>query len=93
MKFGPWLRELRKADHQSQRDLADRMNLPALTITSWEMGKSTPHPDLLPALATALRVDIKHLLTRDDWLLVDMERRYQHEQQQRRGTAGGEEGR
>lgn len=38
-------------------------NSPKLqAIYSWEQGKATPHMDLLPAIAKALKVSIRDLL-------------------------------
>jgi len=56
------VRELRKARHLSQRQVAKRMQVPRTYISKIENGKAIPTVGSLERLAAALEVDVCHLV-------------------------------
>jgi transcriptional regulator with XRE-family HTH domain len=56
------VRELRRARHLSQRQLAGRMQVPRTYISKIENGKAIPTLGSLERLATALSVDVRQLV-------------------------------
>jgi transcriptional regulator with XRE-family HTH domain len=56
------VREIRKARHLSQRQLASRMQVPRTYISKIENGKAIPTLGSLERLAVALEVEVKALL-------------------------------
>ncbi|HZB87155.1 MAG TPA: helix-turn-helix transcriptional regulator [Terracidiphilus sp.] len=56
------VREIRRARHLSQRQLAGRMQVPRTYISKIENGKAIPTLGSLDRLATALEVDISQLV-------------------------------
>jgi transcriptional regulator with XRE-family HTH domain len=56
------VREIRKARHLSQRQLAGRMQVPRTYISKIENGKAIPTLGSLQRLAAALEVNLCHLV-------------------------------
>ena len=56
------VRDIRKARHMSQRQLAGRMQVPRTCISKIENGKAIPTLGSLERLAAALEVDVCHLV-------------------------------
>src|ERR1700690_1740012 len=56
------VREIRRARHLSQRQLAGRMQVPRTYISKIENGKAIPTLGSLERLAAALEVDMSHLV-------------------------------
>jgi len=56
------VRDIRKARHMSQRQLAGRMQVPRTYISKIENGKAIPTLGSLERLAAALEVDVCHLV-------------------------------
>ncbi len=56
------VRELRRARHLSQRQLAGRMQVPRTYISKIENGKAIPTLGSLERLANALGVEVRHLV-------------------------------
>jgi transcriptional regulator with XRE-family HTH domain len=56
------VREIRRARHLSQRQLAGRMQVPRTYISKIENGKAIPTLSSLARLAAALGVDIRQLV-------------------------------
>jgi transcriptional regulator with XRE-family HTH domain len=56
------VREIRKARHLSQRQLASRMQVPRTYISKIENGKAIPTLGSLERLADALEVDVSQLV-------------------------------
>jgi transcriptional regulator with XRE-family HTH domain len=56
------VREMRRARHLSQRQLAGRMQVPRTYISKIENGKATPTLGSLERLATALGVEVRQLV-------------------------------
>jgi transcriptional regulator with XRE-family HTH domain len=56
------VRDIRKARHLSQRQLASRMQVPRTYISKIENGKAIPTLGSLERLAEALEVDVCHLV-------------------------------
>jgi transcriptional regulator with XRE-family HTH domain len=62
MRVAGQVRELRRARHLSQRQLAGRMLVPRTYISKIENGKAIPTLGSLERLATALNVDVRQLV-------------------------------
>jgi transcriptional regulator with XRE-family HTH domain len=62
MHVATQVREIRKARHLSQRQLAGRMQVPRTYISKIENGKAIPTLGSLERLADALEVDISQLV-------------------------------
>src|SRR5208283_2792304 len=62
MQVAGQVRELRRARHLSQRQLAGRMQVPRTNISKIENGKAIPTLGSLERLATALGVEIRQLV-------------------------------
>jgi transcriptional regulator with XRE-family HTH domain len=56
------VREVRRARHLSQRQLAGRMQVPRTYISKIENGKAIPTLGSLERLAKALQVDVRQLI-------------------------------
>lgn len=71
---GARLRRLREARGLTGDDLADASGISEATLRSWEIGRSTPTPNLLAAVAKKLRVTIADLvlLRSDELMLSDL---------------------
>lgn len=62
LKVATQVREIRRARHLSQRQLASRMQVPRTYISKIENGKAVPTLGSLERLAEALGVEIGHLV-------------------------------
>lgn len=62
MRVAKVVKEIRKARHLSQRQLASRMQVPRTYISKIENGKAMPTLTSLERLAEALEVDLCHLV-------------------------------
>jgi transcriptional regulator with XRE-family HTH domain len=62
MQVAGQVRELRRARHLSQRQLAGRMQVPRTYISKIENGKAIPTLGSLERLAAALSVDVRQLV-------------------------------
>ena len=62
MQVAHQVRELRRARHLSQRQLAGRMLVPRTYISKIENGKAIPTLGSLERLANALGVEVRHLV-------------------------------
>jgi transcriptional regulator with XRE-family HTH domain len=62
LRVAAQVKEIRKARHLSQRQLAGRMQVPRTYISKIENGKAMPTLSSLARLAAALEIDICHLL-------------------------------
>lgn len=61
-KQGAHLLALRQAAGLTQTQLAEFLEVPQGTIALWERSEKPPRSELLPQLATALRVSVSELL-------------------------------
>jgi transcriptional regulator with XRE-family HTH domain len=62
MQVAGQVREIRRARHLSQRQLAGRMQVPRTYISKIENGKAIPTLGSLERLAAALEVDVRQLV-------------------------------
>ena len=62
-KIGRFIAERRKAQHMTQKDLAERLYITDKAVSKWERGLSLPDVTLLSAIAAALDVTMDELLT------------------------------
>lgn len=71
---GARLRRLREARGLTGDDLADAAGISEATLRSWEIGRATPTPALLGAVAKKLRVTIGDMLVlrSDELTLADL---------------------
>ena len=65
VKVGKLILRLRKEHGLTQKQLADKMNLSARTISKWERGLGCPDISLLHELSDVLNVNIEKILTGD----------------------------
>jgi transcriptional regulator with XRE-family HTH domain len=72
LKVAGQVKEIRRARHMSQRQLASRMQVPRTYISKIENGKAIPTLHSLERLAAALGVDVRQLV-RDTRSLRDEE--------------------
>jgi transcriptional regulator with XRE-family HTH domain len=64
---GERIRELRKRNRETQEQLAETVNRDSsLTISRWEKGQNTPHPDCLELLAEHWNVPLEYLTGETD---------------------------
>lgn len=61
-KLGPFICALRKENHMTQKDLAEKLHITDKAVSKWERNLSCPDISLLPALAGALGVTVAELL-------------------------------
>ena len=54
--------ELRKMNHMTQQDLAEKLNYTDKAISKWERGESTPDIESLSALAKMFNLTVDDLL-------------------------------
>lgn len=62
VKFGSFLKELRKEHGLTQEQLADKMNVSNRSVSRWETGANVPDLDVLINLSEFYQVDLKDLL-------------------------------
>jgi transcriptional regulator with XRE-family HTH domain len=62
LKVAEQVREIRRARHLSQRQVAGRMHVPRTYISKIENGKAIPTLGSLERLAAALEVDVRQLI-------------------------------
>lgn len=61
MDIGQKIKELRKKQGMSQKDLADKLGITPVLISQYENGKRNPKLETLQKIADALEVDISEL--------------------------------
>lgn len=64
-KIGKLIFDLRKENHMTQKELADRLSLSDRTISKWERGLGCPDVSLLNELSKVLGVHVEKLLAGD----------------------------
>lgn len=62
-KIGALIRQLRREQGLTQKQLAERLTLSPKTISKWENGRGAPDLSLIADLSAALRVDLIELLS------------------------------
>lgn len=62
-KTGSLIGSLRKENHLTQRELAEKLNISDKTVSKWECGQGCPDITLLPVLSRVFGVDIEKILT------------------------------
>ena len=62
VKFGSFLKELRKEHGLTQEELAEKLGVTNRTVSRWETGSNIPDIDILIYLSEFYRVDLKELL-------------------------------
>lgn len=63
--FSLILRNLRKANHITQRHLANELFVDCSTVTKWETGKAIPSSETLNKIANIFGVSVDYLLGRE----------------------------
>ncbi|MGX7200638.1 helix-turn-helix domain-containing protein [Enterococcus nangangensis] len=66
MLFNERLKALRKKNKLTQSELSKKLNIKPVTISSYELGNSTPNNDMLIALSKIFDVSTDYLLGRTD---------------------------
>ena len=62
VKFGSFLKELRKEYGLTQEELAEKLGVTNRTVSRWETGTNIPDVDVLIYLSELYQVDLKELL-------------------------------
>ena len=62
VKFGAFLKELRKEQGLTQEQLAEKMKVSNRTVSRWETGANVPDLDILIELSEFYQIDLKDLL-------------------------------
>lgn len=65
MKLGENILNLRKANHLSQEELAEKVGVTRQTISNWELGVTEPTPKQLKILSEIFQISIDKLLDHD----------------------------
>ncbi|WP_075864953.1 helix-turn-helix domain-containing protein [Carboxydothermus islandicus] len=60
--FGKKLRELRKSQGLTQKELGRRLNVTEAAVGMWEQGRRLPDPEVLARLAEIFGVSVDYLL-------------------------------
>jgi len=61
-KMGQFISELRKSNHMTQKDLAEKLNITDKAVSKWERGLSCPDISLLSSIADILGITTDELL-------------------------------
>ncbi len=61
-KFGRFVKKIRKQNHLTQKDLADKYNVTYQAVSKWENGKNLPDILLIKKMSEDFNVDIRELL-------------------------------
>jgi len=61
-KIGNFIREIRKKNNLTQKDLADKLGITYQAVSKWENGKNIPDIALLKEISKMFNVDINELL-------------------------------
>ena len=62
LKFGSFIKELRKEKNMTQKELAEKIGLTDKAISKWERGLSFPDITMLSSLAEVFDVDVSEIL-------------------------------
>ena len=72
MKFGDKLKELRKAQKLTQRELAERLNVAKSVVSYYESGDRFPSYDVLVRIARIFHVTTDYLLGIERKRMIDV---------------------
>ncbi len=61
-KFGKLIREIRKKNHLTQKDLADKYHVTYQAVSKWENGKNLPDITLMKQISDDFNVSIDNLM-------------------------------
>lgn len=61
-KIGNFIKEIRKKNNLTQKDLADKLGVTYQAVSKWENGKNIPDISLLKEISILFNVDINELL-------------------------------
>lgn len=61
--FGQRVRQVREDQGLTRDQLAERVGASPMAIYHWEIGRTHPHHDAYPRLASALQTTIDYLMT------------------------------
>ncbi len=64
---------LRKREHMTQADLAEKLFYSDKAVSKWERGESLPDAEMLYKIACLFEVDIQYLFSEHDYLGLTME--------------------
>lgn len=86
MTFGEKIREERKKQNLTQKELADKIGVTNRVITSYETGKSFPRTrDAYKRIADALGINVNYLLSDDEAFVLEAKENFGY-----RGKKGAE---
>ena len=72
--IGEHIKEYRKANNVSQREMAEMLFVSDKTISRWELGKGLPDIELLPKIAKILGISIDKLVGSENMSAEDGEK-------------------
>ena len=70
MEFHEKLQQLRKQNHMTQEDLAQRLYVSRTAVSKWESGRGYPNLESLKAISKLFSVTIDELLSNEE--LIDL---------------------
>ena len=86
MTFGEKIREERRKQNLTQKELADKIGVTNRVITSYETGKSFPRTrDAYKRIADALGINVNYLLSDDEAFILEAKENFGY-----RGKKGAE---
>lgn len=63
VEIGKFLREMRKEQSMTQRELAEKLDISDKTVSKWETGNGLPEVGLMLPLCDALKISVNELLS------------------------------
>ena len=69
--FGKRLKELRKREGMTQKDLGSKLNVTKVSICCYEKGTRMPSLDTLIDISNLFKVDINYLIGNDTYVVSD----------------------
>ena len=61
MNFGEKLKKIRNEREMTQKEMADFLNVSVQTISNWESGRRSPHPELYTTIANTLGIELEQI--------------------------------
>lgn len=74
--FKTRLREVRKMNHLTQQELADKVGLTKTSISCYESGTRTPTLDTLIDLANELNVEVNYFLGTEEYMIASDDKHF-----------------
>lgn len=69
--MGQRIKELRKKNHLTQKELGDRLNVTKVSVCCYEKGTRTPSLETLVDLSNIFKVNLDYFLGNDNYVVSD----------------------